>query len=126
MTFRQGNILIDDTGVAKICDFGLVRIILEEGESGMTTTSDHTGTDRYLSCELVTTRSATSLSAASDVYALGCIGLNVSISSPNSVYGSLSNRTVSISTNSLCAPEKQLSRGDIPGHQKWYSTRDSS
>jgi serine/threonine protein kinase len=45
----------------------------------MTTTTPHTGTDRYLSPELVRTRSVSALSKASDVYALGCIGLYVSL-----------------------------------------------
>ena len=70
--------MIDASGAPRICDFGLARICLEEGNSGMTTTTPHTGTDRYLAYELVMTGDASVLSTASDVYALGCLGLHVS------------------------------------------------
>jgi serine/threonine protein kinase len=69
------NVLIDDSGNAQICDFGLMRIYLEEGSSGMTTTSAHTGTDRYLAYELVKEGENAIPTVASDIYATGCIGL---------------------------------------------------
>jgi serine/threonine protein kinase len=74
----KGNILIDDQGVARICDFGQARIFMEEGDhSGMTTTSLHRGTERYLPHELVTSDDANQLTKASDVYSMGCVGLFV-------------------------------------------------
>jgi serine/threonine protein kinase len=42
----------------------------------MTTTTEHTGTERYLAPELVTSNLPTP-TTASDVYALGCLGLEV-------------------------------------------------
>ncbi|PVF97278.1 kinase-like protein [Serendipita vermifera] len=73
---KPGNVLINDQGVAKICDFGLVHILMEEGmHSGMTTTSAHRGTERYLPYELVTTQDVRQLTEASDVYSMGCVGL---------------------------------------------------
>lgn len=41
----------------------------------MTTTTEHTGTDRYLAPELLTEDVDIRPTAASDVYALGCLGL---------------------------------------------------
>jgi len=75
MRFSQRNILIDDAGHSQICDFGLVRIHLDHGRSGMTTTSHHFGTERYLAWEL--SEGENPPSTASDVYAVGCIGLEV-------------------------------------------------
>lgn len=72
----QGNVLIDDSGNPRICDFGLVHIFLEEEHTGLTTTSVHTGTDRYLAPELLS-EDGERPSTASDVWALGCIGLEV-------------------------------------------------
>ncbi|KIM21067.1 hypothetical protein M408DRAFT_333661 [Serendipita vermifera MAFF 305830] len=69
------NTLIDQYGRAVLCDFGLVRIFLDEGSSGMTTMTAHTGTERYLAPELVTGEEMEYPTTASDVYALGCIGL---------------------------------------------------
>ncbi|KAG8832325.1 hypothetical protein FRB91_011386 [Serendipita sp. 411] len=48
----MADILIDSTGTAKLCDCGLIRLIHEE-HTGMTSTTVHTGTTRYLSKELL-------------------------------------------------------------------------
>jgi serine/threonine protein kinase len=73
----QTNVLIDDDGIPKLCDFGIAHIIFE-GPTGMTTTSEHTGTERYLAPELVAADEGTRPTSASDVYAMGCLGLHVS------------------------------------------------
>jgi serine/threonine protein kinase len=75
MTRKQTNILIDDLGNARICDFGLSRFTFENGKSGMTSTSDHTGTVRYLAPEFFVYE--TKATIAGDIYALGCICLEV-------------------------------------------------
>ncbi|PVF94194.1 kinase-like protein [Serendipita vermifera] len=69
---KPANILIDQYGVPKLCDFGLSSI-LWEGASGHTTTTAHTGTERYLAPELVV--SVGRPTRESDVYAMGCVGL---------------------------------------------------
>jgi serine/threonine protein kinase len=76
---NQRNILIDDSGRALLGDFGLVRIFMDEGSSGMTTTAYHTGTQRYLAYELVTAGEEAIPTTASDIYAVGCVGLEASI-----------------------------------------------
>jgi serine/threonine protein kinase len=43
---------------------------------GLNTTSEHTGTERYLAPELVQNESVHP-GTASDVFALGCVGLEV-------------------------------------------------
>ncbi|PVF94193.1 kinase-like protein [Serendipita vermifera] len=70
---KPANILVDQYGVPKLCDFGLSSIFLAEGASGLTTTTAHTGTERYLAPELV--MSVTRPTRESDVYAMGCVGL---------------------------------------------------
>jgi len=61
----------------QICDFGLAKILLEEEGTGMTTTSPYTGTDRYLAYELILGGETVAPTTASDMFALGCIGLEV-------------------------------------------------
>ena len=79
----QPNVLVDDHGVAKLCDFGLLRLAHESARTGMTTASSHTGTTRYLSYELVSvTPDDPKPTTESDVYALACIGLQVRTLSP--------------------------------------------
>jgi serine/threonine protein kinase len=70
------NVLVDDAGHARICDFGLVRIVSDEAV-GLNTTTTHTGTVRYLAHELVVDEKPLP-TEASDVHAIGCIGLDVS------------------------------------------------
>ena len=45
----------------------------------MTTTTHHTGTERYLARELVLDGDDATPTTASDVHAVGCIGLEVSM-----------------------------------------------
>ncbi|KIM20570.1 hypothetical protein M408DRAFT_45739, partial [Serendipita vermifera MAFF 305830] len=72
---KPGNVLINDQGWPTICDFGLAQIFLEEGAIGMTTTSEHTGTARYLAPELVSSDHNVPPTKESDMYAVGCLGL---------------------------------------------------
>jgi serine/threonine protein kinase len=60
-----------------LCDFGLLRVVLEGESMGLTTTSEHTGTDRYIAPEFLTSENTIVPTAASDSYALGCLGLKV-------------------------------------------------
>jgi serine/threonine protein kinase len=68
--------------VAQLCDFGLVRLIHDQIPTdlptGLTTTTAHTGTVRYLSFELVDGDDVAKPTAASDIWALGCGGMEVS------------------------------------------------
>ncbi|KAG8838573.1 hypothetical protein FRB91_007549, partial [Serendipita sp. 411] len=71
---KPGNILIDDEGKPRLCDFGLSRILAAQDLGCTTTTSDHTGTPRYLSYELV--RGDISYpDKGSDIFSVGCVGL---------------------------------------------------
>lgn len=72
------NVLIDDDGHARICDFGLVRSPLIEH-----TTTSHNGTLRYRARELVNTEECAHedeegvVTTASDMYAVGCMALEL-------------------------------------------------
>lgn len=72
------NVLIDDDGHARICDFGLVRNALTEH-----TTTSHLGTLRYRAYELVNTDESLHpnergiITTASDIYAVGCMALEL-------------------------------------------------
>lgn len=80
LTISQVNVLIDDLGVAKLCDFGLVRLVDWRGDFGMTTTSPYTGTELYKAPELfISQENRHPLPTfESDIYSLGCILLEVS------------------------------------------------
>jgi serine/threonine protein kinase len=79
-------VLITEEGRGVICDFGLVHLFQEEMNTGMTTTTAHTGTTRYLAYELIRNMGQAEPSTASDIYALGCLGLEVSHSNLSPTY----------------------------------------
>lgn len=43
----QTNVPVDDNGAARLCDFGLVRLVDFGGPSGLTMASPYAGTQRY-------------------------------------------------------------------------------
>lgn len=73
----QSNILVDGQFRAKIYDFGLVNLLHDQSDAVMTTIADSASTTRYLAYELVSSDEEQLPTMASDVYALGCIGLEV-------------------------------------------------
>ncbi|PVF94261.1 kinase-like protein [Serendipita vermifera] len=78
------NVLVTPEGVGQICDFGLTRLIQEEETTGLTTTTAHAGTARYLAYELVVKMGDPEAlpTTATDIYALGCLGMEFICSTP--------------------------------------------
>jgi serine/threonine protein kinase len=77
LMLSKGNILVDNSQRAVLCDFGLIQIFLDEESTGLTTTSERTGTARYLAPELVIPDYSVYPTTSSDVYAAGCVGQRV-------------------------------------------------
>lgn len=77
-------------GKARICDFGLVRIIGQEAGRGYTTTTPHLGTARYSAPELILIEesdySAYTPTTQSDIYAFGCVALEVGMVLTRNMY----------------------------------------
>jgi serine/threonine protein kinase len=69
--------LIDDQHNARICDFGLVKVLASRS-TGWTTTTTHMGTLRYLAYELVNAEGHVTVTTEGDMYALACLALEVS------------------------------------------------
>lgn len=109
LTFDQSNVLIDSNGQAKLCDFGLLRLVYDE-PTGMTTTASHSGTPRYLSYELVKDEFPKA-TAASDIHALACVGMEVRIQSapPSSLLSFLSVYILMLAIR-FCSSQSRASR----------------
>ncbi|KAG8912777.1 hypothetical protein FRC01_004901 [Tulasnella sp. 417] len=69
---KPANVLVSDEGNAKLCDFGISKLVLEN-PSGFTTTASVKGTLRYSSAEMLDGQSTT----RSDVWAFGMLILHV-------------------------------------------------
>ena len=87
---KQENVLIDAEGTPKIGDFGLVHsytsLEVEENTlqgfarrvaAQLNTTTIHYGTPRYMALELLNPDERPLRTTASDVYAMGCMSLEV-------------------------------------------------
>jgi serine/threonine protein kinase len=85
---KPANVLIDGDGTAKLCDFELRRIMQKEAKKSslMLTKLAHSDTVRYFAYELVGDSLPNTLiclpTTASDIHALACIGMEVSIPQP--------------------------------------------
>lgn len=66
---KPGNLMITDSGLVKVADFGIVRI-LDDTTTTLTAAGQVVGTSHYLAPERALGKPA---GAASDVYALGCV-----------------------------------------------------
>lgn len=71
----QTNVLVDDDGVAKICDFGWVRLVDWQGIEEITADPPTSGIEWYTALELLITPKPPTFE--SDIYALGCTVLEV-------------------------------------------------
>jgi len=70
---RAGNVLVSDSGVPQLCDFGLSQVVSEE-ISGMVTSTDAAGSMRWMAPERFF---GASVSVASDVWAYGMTILEI-------------------------------------------------
>lgn len=73
---KPANVMFNRRGcepdVVKVLDFGLVKAIDEQKQSGLTTSGALTGTPLYMSPEAI--QSPMSVDARSDIYAVGAVG----------------------------------------------------
>ncbi|KAG8892457.1 hypothetical protein FRB99_002696, partial [Tulasnella sp. 403] len=68
---KGSNVLISDTGEAKLCDFGLSKV-LDNAPSGLTSSGLGAGTLRWMAPELLNGQKPTT---QSDIYSFGCLVL---------------------------------------------------
>ncbi|KIO23170.1 hypothetical protein M407DRAFT_244874 [Tulasnella calospora MUT 4182] len=76
---KPANVLVSDEGDAKICDFGISKLVLESS-SGFTTTTSVKGTLRYSSPEMLDVDGKST--TMSDVWAFGMLILHVMTNKP--------------------------------------------
>lgn len=73
---KPGNVLIDDDGNARLCDFGLSSLLGEEAGTGFTTTTEYVGTPRYAAPEIFN-RPINAVgympTPESDIFSFGCV-----------------------------------------------------
>lgn len=105
----QVNILIDDEENPRLCDFGLIQIFLEMESSGLMRETPIRSTERYSPPELIRSREDGTITAFSDIWALGCVGLQVSQSIPIAkIHAYASILQVPLSTGPILTQKRQI------------------
>ena len=74
----QRNVVIDECGEARLCDFGLSSMIAEQSAELISVTSSVKGTCRFMAPELFASDDARP-TTRSDIWAYGCVVLEVGI-----------------------------------------------
>ena len=69
----KANVLIDDHGDCKVCDFGISKLVQENQSAGLTTTINMKGTLRYMAPEMLV--AGGECNPKTDVYAFGMLAL---------------------------------------------------
>ena len=118
----QGNVLMGDHFVPKLTDFGL-STLHGAGTSTLGTNSGHAGTLRFMAPELFT-EGPVQVSFASDMYAFGCVCIEVCVShsSPPSSSMELTYRSTQISTalyREITIPDLGRFPGDGDADARW-------
>jgi serine/threonine protein kinase len=78
---KKGNVLIDDDGVARLCDFGLAHLVVT-GSENSTTATCNVGTIRYAAPELRSPANDDDVvraTTSTDIYSLACMGYEVKL-----------------------------------------------
>lgn len=74
---KGGNVMVDDTGIARLSDFGLAKLVEElHVQTGWTTTSFQ-GSTRWQAPELLLADDHQVATVESDIWAFGCLALEI-------------------------------------------------
>jgi serine/threonine protein kinase len=112
---KPSNVLLDEDGRALLCDFGLAK---GRAYTVLTRPGQVMGTLDYIAPELIRSGQA---SAASDIYALGCVVFECLAGSPP--FGGLNAFQVGVAHLEEEPPDPCASRGDAPARLSWAVLR---
>lgn len=80
----KGNILVDDDEHAKICDFGVAKLL--STVTNLTTSSEPLTTLRYQAPEDLQSQTL-NLAYSRDIWTLGCVAIEVGVRAPSEALG---------------------------------------
>ncbi|GFJ81633.1 serine/threonine-protein kinase [Phytohabitans houttuyneae] len=67
---KPGNLIVDRTGVVKVCDFGIAQLRTRDAQAALTGPSEAVGTCEYMAPEQA---NGEPIDARTDLYSLGCV-----------------------------------------------------
>lgn len=116
----QSNIFVDEDGHACVADFGL-SIIGDATDGHLTTTISHAGSMQWTSPERMASYASDDppprRTYADDVYAYGCVGIEVGSSCGNNLHGSRLNNSTDF-YSSATIPWRPRCSNPVPSTQR--------